>query len=55
VSTGKLLGIGAFALATGLSVNALRYYDELDLLPRRLSTRSRDTGATARSRCGGPG
>jgi len=33
VSTGKLLGIGAFALASGLSVNALRYYDELGLLP----------------------
>lgn len=34
MSTGKLLGIGAFALASGLSVNALRYYDELGLLPR---------------------
>lgn len=33
MSTGKLLGIGAFAQTSGLSVNALRYYDELGLLP----------------------
>jgi len=36
VDSGKLLGIGAFAQASGLSINALRYYDELGLLPPAL-------------------
>jgi DNA-binding transcriptional MerR regulator/predicted enzyme related to lactoylglutathione lyase len=32
VSNGDLLGIGAFALASGLSIHALRHYDEVGLL-----------------------
>jgi DNA-binding transcriptional MerR regulator len=32
VSDGNLLSIGAFGLVTGLSINALRHYDEVGLL-----------------------
>src|SRR5262245_24006493 len=32
MSTGDLLSIGAFALFSGLSINALRHYDEVGLL-----------------------
>jgi DNA-binding transcriptional MerR regulator len=32
VSNDNLLGIGGFAILTGLSVHALRHYDEVDLL-----------------------
>jgi len=32
VSTSELLSIGVFAVASGLSVNALRHYDEIGLL-----------------------
>jgi DNA-binding transcriptional MerR regulator len=32
VSNGNLLSIGVFALISGLSINALRHYDELGLL-----------------------
>jgi DNA-binding transcriptional MerR regulator len=32
VSTDDLLSIGVFSLVSGLSINALRHYDELDLL-----------------------
>jgi DNA-binding transcriptional MerR regulator/catechol 2,3-dioxygenase-like lactoylglutathione lyase family enzyme len=32
VSSGNLLSIGVFALVSGLSINALRHYDELGLL-----------------------
>ena len=32
MSTGDLLSIGTFSLFSGLSINALRHYDEVDLL-----------------------
>ena len=32
MSTGDLLSLGAFSLFSGLSINALRHYDEVDLL-----------------------
>jgi hypothetical protein len=32
VGNGDLLGIGAFALASGLSIHALRHYDEVGLV-----------------------
>jgi DNA-binding transcriptional MerR regulator len=32
VSTDDLLSIGVFSLVSGLSINALRHYDELGLL-----------------------
>jgi DNA-binding transcriptional MerR regulator len=32
VSSGDLLSIGVFALVSGLSINALRHYDDLGLL-----------------------
>jgi DNA-binding transcriptional MerR regulator len=47
VSDENLLGIGAFALLSGLTISALRHYDEIELLrPARvdISTRYRYYG-----------
>jgi hypothetical protein len=55
VTSDDLLNIGAFALATGLSIPALRHYDEVGLLSRPPSIRTPGTAATppaSRSRPG---
>ena len=49
-----MMTIGEFALSTGLSVKALRFYDERGLSRRPTSTPIRVTVATARRSCAPP-
>jgi hypothetical protein len=48
------LSIGDLARATGLTVRALRHYQDLGLPPRPASTRPPATGPTAPSSSSGP-
>jgi len=49
-----LLSIGRFAAVTGLTVTALRHYDDVGLLPRHVSTPPPATGGTPPARRSGP-
>ena len=51
----NLMGIGVFALVSGLSIHALRHYDELGLRRPAVVDPVTVIAATALSRSGKPG